>query len=240
MTDRTGRPRAHASIEAAYHAQTVPTTDGHMRWTGPTNSTSQTPLVFHAGQRTTVYKIAFRLEHNREPEGQIRPACGMADCVAGAHLHDATLRQASKPQRRQFNPPPASRTDIIALLAEGRTDRYIVQALRTSQKRVSRIRAEYQLPRAKRRALPLEQVWTARTKPTPDGHLAWTGALREGVPVVKYDGEEYTARRLAFQMAHGREPQGRVKAGCGWGPCVKPEHVEDQQMRNQFNQIFGA
>jgi hypothetical protein len=186
-----------------------------------------------------VYKVAFQLEYDRQPEGQIRPACGMPDCVAGAHLHDATLRKASRPQRRQFNPPPASRADIIALLAEGRSDRYIVSALHTSQKRVGRIRAELQVPRAKRTVLPLEQAWTARTKPTPDGHLAWTGALREGVPVITHDGEEHTARRVAYRIANGREPEGRVKAGCGWAPCVKPEHVEDARMRTQYQAIFG-
>jgi hypothetical protein len=240
MTVRTGRTRAHASIEDAYRARAIPTTDGHMEWTGIRNSTTRTPVVQLGTLRTSAYKVAFLLEHNREPVGYLKPACGVPGCVAGAHLQDAAMRAAAKPPKRQFNPPPASRADIVALLAEGHTDRYIVQALHTSQKRVARIRAEYQLPRAKRNVLTVEQAWTARTQPTPDGHLAWTGGVREGVPVFKHDGEEYSARRVAYRIANGREPEGRVKAGCGWGPCVKPEHVEDARMRTQYNAIFGT
>jgi hypothetical protein len=243
-TSRPGRARAHASFEDAYRAHAIPALDGHMQWTGPINHTTRTPLIMHGGQRTTAYRIAFQLQYDRAPEGQIRPACGVRDCVAGPHLHDAILRKAAKPPRKQFNPPAATRADIIALIAEGRSDRYIVKALHTSQPRVARFRAELGIPHPKRVVLPIEDMWKARTTPTGDGHLAWTGALRQGVPVVKHDGEEYSARRLAYRMANGREPVGRVKAGCGWPPCVHPQHVEDQPMRkrlaNQYEAIFGG
>jgi hypothetical protein len=241
---RIGRPRAHASIEDAYRAHAVPTTDGHMEWTGIKNSTTGTPIVQLGTQRVSAYKVAFQLEHNREPVGYLKPSCGKPGCVAGAHLQDAPMRETARPPKRQFNPPPATRADIVALLAEGRSDRYIVKALHTSQPRVARFRAELGIPRPKRTALPLEEAWKARTQQTDDGHLAWTGGLREGVPVFKHDGEEYSARRLAFRLANGREPEGRVKTGCGWLPCVKPEHVEDQPMRDalrtQYTAIFGA
>jgi hypothetical protein len=141
-------------------------------------------------------------------------------------------------------PKGVPRADIVALLREGHSDRYIARTLRTNPKRASRLRQELQLPRAKRNVITVDQAWTARTRATDDGHLAWTGPLREGVPVFKVDGEEYSARRYAFQKAHGREPEGRVRTGCGTPLCVRPDHVDDQPMRNrlrtQFNAIFGA
>ncbi|MGW7785994.1 hypothetical protein [Streptomyces tricolor] len=141
--------------------------------------------------------------------------------------------------------PKAPRADVIALLQEGRSDKYIGRTLRTSPMRVARIRAELDLPRYERQAISLEQAWRARTKPTTDGHLLWRGFHREGIhPVLKHQGAEHSARRLAFRIAHGREPEGHVMAGCGLRECVHPRHVEDQPMRDalrtQFTAIFGA
>ncbi|NEB92402.1 hypothetical protein [Streptomyces bauhiniae] len=137
-----------------------------------------------------------------------------------------------------------ARADIIALLQEGRSDRYIATALRTSTKRVRRIRHDLELPEATRATtITLEQAWTARTVDASDGHLAWAGAYREGFPTLKHNGINHTARRIAFTIAHGREPIGRVLAGCGHATCVHPRHVTDQPMRNtlntQYHQIFG-
>lgn len=138
-------------------------------------------------------------------------------------------------------PQGVPRSAILTLLAEGHSDRYIGRALRTNPKRVSRIRAEADIPRPKPvSTITLEQKWATFTRPTDDGHLAWTGYLREGsCPVLKHRGEDYTARKVAFQIAHGRPPEGRVLAGCGWPPCVAPEHMEDAVMRAQYAAIFG-
>ncbi|MFI8351247.1 hypothetical protein [Streptomyces sp. NPDC085596] len=142
-------------------------------------------------------------------------------------------------------PAGVSRADIITLLQEGRSDRYIGQTLHTSTKRVRRIRRDLELPDATRAStITLEQAWTARTCDTGDGHLTWTGAYREGFPTLKHDGINHTARRIAFTVAHGRTPVGRVLAGCGHASCVHPRHVTDQPMREalntQYQQIFGA
>ncbi|WP_432138952.1 hypothetical protein [Streptomyces sp. bgisy154] len=141
-------------------------------------------------------------------------------------------------------PGPAGvpRTDIIRLLAEGHSDREIGRRLHTSTKRVGRIRTEVGAPRPTRTSpLTLTQKWATFTQPTPGGHLAWTGYLREGTcPVLKHHGENHTARKVAFQIAAGREPEGRVLAGCGWQPCVAPAHMEDARMRAQYAAIFGA
>jgi hypothetical protein len=138
-------------------------------------------------------------------------------------------------------PHGVPRAEIIALLQEGHSDRYIGRALRTNPKRVGRIRTELDIPRpAPSPTLTLEQTWATFTKPTGDGHLKWTGYHREGTcPVLKYRGEDYTARRLAFHIANDREPEGRVLAGCGWRECVAPDHMEDARMRAQYNAIFG-
>ncbi|MET8694774.1 hypothetical protein ABZV65_19775 [Streptomyces bauhiniae] len=144
-------------------------------------------------------------------------------------------------------PGPAGvpRADIIALLQEGRSDRYIAAALHTSNKRVRRIRHDLELPEATRATtITLEQAWKARTVDADNGHLAWAGAYREGFPTLKHNGVNHTARRIAFTIAHAREPVGRVLAGCGQPTCVHPRHVTDQPMREalntQYQQIFGA
>lgn len=140
-------------------------------------------------------------------------------------------------------PGPAGvpRHEIIALLQEGHSDRHIGRLLHTNPKRAAQLRRELELPAADRKAaLTLEQTWATFTERTEEGHLAWTGYHREGTcPVLKYRGNDYTARRIAFRIAHQQEPVGRVLAGCEWPPCVDPRHVEDQQMRDQYTAIFG-
>jgi hypothetical protein len=140
-------------------------------------------------------------------------------------------------------PGPAGvpRADIIALLAEGHSDRYIGRTLNTATKRVRKIRAELGLPKSERKpALTPQQKWATFTHPIDGGHLAWTGPRRDGTPVLKCSGQDYSARRISFQLAHDREPVGRLKAGCDWPPCVAPQHVEDQVMRQQYRRIFGS
>lgn len=138
-------------------------------------------------------------------------------------------------------PQGVPRADILRLLAEGHSDRAIGRLLHTNPKRVGRIRAEHGLPpRQQPTGLTLEQKWATFTRPTPDGHLAWTGYLREGTcPVLKHRGEDYTARKVAFRIAHGRDPEGRVLAGCGWQPCVDPDHMEDARLRSLYASILG-
>ena len=142
-------------------------------------------------------------------------------------------------------PHGVPRADIIALLREGHSDREIGRRLRTNPKRVGRIRAELDLPQYQpTQVLTLEQAWSAQTRPLDGGHMAWTGYHREGTcPVLKHRGVDYTARQVAFVIAHGRQPVGRVLAGCGWRECVAPDHVEDQPMRarlrHQVAAIFG-
>jgi hypothetical protein len=143
-------------------------------------------------------------------------------------------------------PGPAGvpRADIIALLQEGHSNRHIGRILHTDPLRVGRIRAELELPRYEPRpSLTLEQTWATRTKPLHGGHMRWTGPLRGGMPNLVYQQRNYSARRVAFQVGHGREPVGRVLPSCGQTWCIAPEHASDQTMRRAdllFRQIFGA
>ncbi|CAL9348661.1 hypothetical protein SUDANB1_00415 [Streptomyces sp. enrichment culture] len=133
------------------------------------------------------------------------------------------------------------RAAIVELLQEGHSDRYIGRTLSTATRRVGQIRAELQLPRTFRPAvLSIEEKWRTFTRPVPGGHLEWTGHHRGGsTPMFMLRGVNYSARRVAFRAANGRDPQGRVKAGCDYRGCVAPEHMEDARMRAQYQAIFG-
>lgn len=135
------------------------------------------------------------------------------------------------------------RTDIIALLAEGHSNNEIGRRLRTNPHRVARIRAEYGIPRYEPRTqLTLEQKWRASTRRDADGHLRWTGTFRGSTANLVYLQTNYSARRVAFAMAQGREPVGRVLSSCGHPWCVAPEHATDAPMRradNAYTRIFG-
>ncbi|MES9522408.1 hypothetical protein [Streptomyces capoamus] len=240
---RPGRPRAHATIEDAYRAHAIPTNDGHVQWTGATNSTSRTPTALHGPHRESAYKVAFRLEHGRQPVGIVKPACGMRGCVAGAHMEDGPMRAARRPQPSRPAYRAVPRAEIIALLGEGHSDRYIVRTLGTSQQRVRRIRTELELPRP---VLTVEQKWTSQAEELDGGHMRWAGptSSRYGTPILCHGNARLQAAAVAFRLRHGRDPVGYVKAGCGMPHCVAPAHVEDRPMREalrtQFTAIFGA
>jgi hypothetical protein len=139
-------------------------------------------------------------------------------------------------------PKGVPRADIIALLREGHSDREIGRRLRTNPKRVGRIRAELGLPQYQpTQVLTLEQAWTAQTEQLDDGHMRWTGYHREGTcPVLKHRGIDYAARRIAFRIRHGREPEGRVLPSCTYPGCIAPDHTTDQPMRDHLNQQYAA
>lgn len=143
-------------------------------------------------------------------------------------------------------PGPAGvpRADIIALLQEGHSDRYIGRTLHTNPKRAGRLRAELGLPKSERKqGLALEQKWATWTRPDSYGHVRWTGAFRGVTPNLVHRQRNYSARRVAFQLGYGRLPVGRVLPGCGQSWCVAPEHATDEPMRRSdamYGQIFGA
>lgn len=140
-------------------------------------------------------------------------------------------------------PRGASRADIIALLTNGHSNRDIGRRLHTNPLRVGRIRAELQLPQYKAEpALTLEQRWAVHTRLVADGHMQWKGPLRGGMPNLVYLQRNHSARRVAFQIGHQRQPVGRVLPGCEHAWCVAPEHATDEPMRRadaKYTAIFG-
>lgn len=128
-------------------------------------------------------------------------------------------------------PSGVPRADILALIAEGHSDRYIGRTLHTNPKRVGQIRRELDLPQYEPTRLTLEQQWAVRIRPLANGHTQWRGALRAGTPNLVHDGHNHSARRVGFVIAHGRQPVGRVLPGCGMSWCVAGAHATDAQIR---------
>ena len=140
-------------------------------------------------------------------------------------------------------PRGVPRADIVALLAEGHSNREIGRRLHTNPKRVGRIRAGLDLPAYEPARLTLEQKWTARVVAATGGHMRWTGSLRAGTPNLVHDGRNHSARRVGFAIAHGREPVGRVLPGCGMPWCVSGDHAQDtagRQTDTLYTAIFGV
>ena len=141
-------------------------------------------------------------------------------------------------------PAGAPRADIIALLAEGHSDREIGRRLHTNPKRVGQIRAELELPQYQPGpGLTLEQKWATRTRTVAGGHMQWKGSLRGGMPNLVYRQRNHSARRVAFEIGHKREPVGRVLPSCGQSWCIAPEHATDEPMRRAdaaYQAIFGS
>ena len=58
------------------------------------------------------------------------------------------------------------------------------------------------------------------------GHLEWVGPKRPWI-----DGRSYTPLQVLFVADRGRQPEGRVVAGCAHTGCVKPSHITDEAER---------
>ncbi|WP_416976665.1 helix-turn-helix domain-containing protein [Streptomyces sp. T028] len=92
---RGGRPSRYPTLVAVFRGNSEETEDGHVRWTGYRDASSNTPLLFYAGEKTPAPKAAFQLHYGREPIGKPLPTCGMTGCIAGAHLADRPMREAN-------------------------------------------------------------------------------------------------------------------------------------------------
>ncbi|WP_051818887.1 hypothetical protein [Streptomyces sp. NRRL S-1813] len=91
---RPGKKPA-ASVEELFHARTEPVEGGHLRWTGYTSKRGLAS-VRYAGRIHTALQIAFRIHNDREPVGHCSTDCGMAGCVAPAHVEDDTTRTRNR------------------------------------------------------------------------------------------------------------------------------------------------
>ncbi|MFC8065436.1 hypothetical protein [Streptomyces sp. NPDC057293] len=227
------------SVEDLFWRRTKPVDGGHLEWTGHRTNKGVGSTKWQ-GKTYTAGRIAYRIHNGTDPIGRTHATCNYNGCVAPAHTGDTAVT----PRRGHHHngggaKPNGSREQIVDLLRAGHSNQYVRRLLHTDDKRVSRIRREEGIPRTPRTGPPFAEKWAASTQPAADGHLAWTGRRRDGVtPSLVYRGREYSARRAAFIEHYGREPAGLVLPGCGWEPCVRPDHLEDRAMRNTFAAIF--
>lgn len=77
-----------ATLAEALARRSQPIRDGHVRCTGVRH-------VQHHGKRYTVLQAAFLLTHRRDPQGIVRPICGLTECIRGEHLADGVIRDST-------------------------------------------------------------------------------------------------------------------------------------------------
>lgn len=85
---------AAASPEDAFHARTQAADGGHLIWTG--HVAHGTPTVRQGGRELSAYRIAWRIRTGREPDGHVRPMCGVPRCVSPACVDDRTTRRRDR------------------------------------------------------------------------------------------------------------------------------------------------
>lgn len=145
------------------------------------------------------------------------------------------------------------RADIAELLRQGVPQSHIARQLHCAPITVQRHREALGIAPKSCRVLPatLEEAFHQYTRPTPDGHVEWTGPVCEGTPRLTFQGTVLPARHVAFLLHHGRKPDGRVTACTNLKGCVAPACLRDKPMREQERQqeknldrlyagIFGA
>jgi hypothetical protein len=132
-------------------------------------------------------------------------------------------------------PANASRADIITLLKEGHSNNRIAAQLHVDKHRVRRIRQELGLPAYTpiEQTRTIEEKWKLYARPVDDGHIEWTGERvgPAGSPVMRYKDNSYSPAAIAFEIRHGRPPQGYAIADCGHTRCIAPDHVDDEAGR---------
>lgn len=128
------------------------------------------------------------------------------------------------------------RADIAELLRAGYSDRAIGRQLNVDPVgTVAPARKALGLPKAKsgyKAAASPEDLFWRRIKPTDDGHMEWTGYRNNtGAPSLRHGGRQLSAYRIAYRIAHGREPDGYALPSCGRDGCAKPGHHSDRSDR---------
>lgn len=136
------------------------------------------------------------------------------------------------------------RADIAELLRAGCSDREIIARLHVDSRTAAAARRELGLPTHRPGVQPAsspQDLYRARTRPAPGGHLEWLGyRTNAGTPFFRWNRRGYTAGRVAFVMQHGRQPVGQVRAGCDYPGCVAGPCLQDQPMRDQLNTQYAA
>ncbi|WP_435610862.1 hypothetical protein [Streptomyces sp. C10-9-1] len=134
------------------------------------------------------------------------------------------------------------RARIAAMLRAGATYAEVRAELGASLNLIADVRREHSIPvPARTRPMRSEaDAYAAGAEHTDGGHVRWAGEWAGRCPQVSHHGRQESARRVAFRLAHGREPVGHVIAACGAAWCVAPGHVEDRPMREQLRAQLEA
>lgn len=75
-------------------------------------------------------------------------------------------------------------------------------------------------------AVVLSERQLRKTERTPEGHLLWTGALANGHPAAKYEGETVYLKRLIWETLKGPIPEDLVVTSrCRLLTCISPSHL---------------
>ncbi|WP_392967250.1 hypothetical protein [Streptomyces sp. LN245] len=88
------------SLDEAWAQHTKPVDGGHLEWTGSRAAASGTPVMRYRDVTYTAGALAFRQRTGRDPVGQAKAECGMAQCVAPAHVEDEPGRLHVREQLR--------------------------------------------------------------------------------------------------------------------------------------------
>ncbi|MFE1192877.1 hypothetical protein ACFW6E_08760 [Streptomyces olivaceoviridis] len=145
------------------------------------------------------------------------------------------------------------RPDVAELLRAGLSDRAIARQLHVDRGTVvAPARKALGLPTtAPRRPRSPEELFWQRAERRDDGHMTWTGARNNhGTPTLTTggrNGKNNTAYRIAFRIAHGRDPEGIAGPACDVQQCVAPAcqidriiRTESAKVDNLYAAIFGA
>ncbi|MGW2837353.1 WhiB family transcriptional regulator [Streptomyces sp. NPDC001493] len=68
-----------------------------------------------------------------------------------------------------------------------------------------------------------ESVLDAHSQRTADGHVTWSGGSND----VSFKNRSYTPTQLAWMVAYGGPPEGRISVDCGHPGCINPDHLLD-------------
>lgn len=239
------------TIEEKWALFTKPVDGGHLEWTGTRGTASGTPVLSYKEQLYTAATIAFTINTGRDPQGYALPNCGMKHCVAPGHINDEAGRQQARRQvraERGLGDLPANccrghnQSEHGLLEPDGTAYCGLCKA---DDKRRQR---NPHLPSPQwRRAASLDEAFRQRTVPLDGGHVGWSGSLTKATPTLWWKGTVLSAYKIAFQLHHGRDPEGIVRSVCEIDRCVAGGCLADRRLRaaneradRAFASIFGG
>ena len=79
--------------QARFERLSMASDGGHRVWLGRCVKDGGTPLF---NERVTAGRVAFRMQHGREPEGHVHVECELPHCVEGLHLSDGRMRAEAR------------------------------------------------------------------------------------------------------------------------------------------------